>query len=224
MIRIFSQYVSPKSVLLMCTECALIALALACALRLRFWNNPEEIRVLVQFPDIAIQGMIIILVVQICFYYSDLYNLHVLRGRSEQLICIGKSLGSACLVLGVLYYIFPGLLIVRGTFVISVFVVATFVSINRVVLDRAWRFAAPKQNLLILGTRDLALNVARELILRDDLNVRLVGFVEPKAGDSGLAKTLFGHPLIGAAEDLEQLVQEHRVSRIIVAMEDRRGR
>jgi sugar transferase (PEP-CTERM system associated) len=224
MIRIFNQYVSPKSVLLMFTECALIALALVCALRLRFWNNPEEIGSLVQYPDIVIQGLIIILVVQLCFYYSDLYNLHVLRARSEQLICIGQSLGSACLVLGALYYIFPGLLIGRGTFIINVFLVATFVSINRVVLDRAWRIAASKQNLVILGTRELALNVARELMRRDDLNIHLVGFVEPKLGDAGSVKSLFGHPVIGVADDLERLVPQHRISRIIVAMEDRRGR
>src|SRR5437868_611852 len=132
MIRIFNQYVSPKSLLLMVIEGGLIALAVACALRLRFWNSPDEMRALVHFPDIAIQGLVIILIVQLCFYYSDLYNLTALRGRSEQLICLGQSLGSACLVLGALYYIFPGLLIGRGTFVISVFFVATFVTINRV--------------------------------------------------------------------------------------------
>src|SRR5215472_2590531 len=116
MIRIFNQYVSPKSVLLMFTEGALITLALACGLRLRFWNSPDEMDALVHFPDIAIQGIVIILIIQLCFYYSDLYNLNLLRGRSEQLICLGQSLGSACLVLGALYFVFPGLLIGRGTF------------------------------------------------------------------------------------------------------------
>src|SRR5229473_927713 len=175
MIRIFNQYVSPKSVLLMFIEGALIALALTCAVRLRFWNNPDEMDVFVHFPEIAIQGLVIVIIVQLCFYYSDLYNLSVLRGRSEQLICLGQSLGSACLVLGALYYIFPGLLIGRGTFLISVCLMAAFVTVNRVVLDRAWQIAAPKQNMLILGTGGMAMNVARELNARDDLNVSLAG-------------------------------------------------
>jgi sugar transferase (PEP-CTERM system associated) len=93
-----------------------------------------------------------------------------------------------------------------------------------VVLDRAWKLAAPQQNLLILGTREMALNVARELKARDDLNVALVGFIEAKLGDSGPDKTLFGHPVIGSADDLERLAQEFSVARIIVAMEDRRGK
>ena len=199
MIRIFNQYVSPKSVLLMLTECGLIALALACGLRLRFWNNPDEMQALIQFPDIVIQGLVIVLTVQLCFYYSDLYNPNALRGRSDQLISLGQALGSACLVLGALYYLVPSLLIGRGTFLISLFLVATFVSINRVLLDHAWQIAAPKQNLLILGTQEMALNVARALTTRNDLNVNLVGFIEAKSGDSGPVKSLFGHPVVGAA-------------------------
>lgn len=224
MIRIFSQYVSPKSVLLMLTEGALIALALVCGVRLRFWNHPEEMQAVLLFPDIAVQGLIVIITFQLCFYYSDLYNLHVIRGRSEQMICLGQSLGSACLLLGALYYVVPGLLIGRGIFLISVFLVGAFVTINRVVLDRAWQIAAPRQNILILGTQKIAMNVARELTARDDLNVSLVGFIEGKPGDSGPAKTIFGRPVIGVADDLEKLTVEHRIARIIVALEDRRGR
>src|SRR5437016_3081363 len=224
MIRIFNQYVSPKSVLLMFIEGGLIAFALLCGVRLRFWNSLDEMEALLQFSEIAEQALVIIITFQLCFYYSDLYNLNVLRGRTEQVICLGQSLGSACLLLGALYYVFPGLLIGRGTFLISVFLVAAFIMVNRIVLDRAWQFAAPKQNMLILGTREMALNVARELKKRDDLNVQLLGFIEAQPGESGPAKTIFGHPVLGAAEDLERLALEHRVARIVVAMEDRRGR
>jgi sugar transferase (PEP-CTERM system associated) len=105
-----------------------------------------------------------------------------------------------------------------------VFLVAAFVTLNRVLLDRAWQIAAPPQNILILGTQEMALNVARELTARDDLNINLVGFLEARRGDSGPSRQVFGHPVIGAAEDLEKLALEHRVARIVVAMEDRRGK
>jgi hypothetical protein len=91
---------------------------------------------LLRFPEIAEQGLVVILIFQLCFYYSDLYNLNVLHGRTEQLICLGQSLGSACVLLGALYYIFPSLLIGRGTFLISVVLIGAFVTINRVVLDQ----------------------------------------------------------------------------------------
>src|SRR5690348_7453556 len=157
MIRIFNQYVSPKSLLLMFIEGVLIGLALLCAVELRFWNRPDEMEALMHFPDFAVRGLVIIVIVQLCFYYSDLYDLSALRGRSEQLLCLGQSLGSACLVLGAVYSVVPELLIGRdGTFLISVFLMAAFVTVNRVVLDRAWQIAAPKQNIVILGTREMA--------------------------------------------------------------------
>src|SRR5690242_14627592 len=198
MIRIFNQYVSPKSLLLMFIEGLLIALALLCGIRLRFWTHPDEIATVLHFPDTIIQGLLVILIVQLCFYYSDLYNLNVIRGRAEQVICLGQSLGSACLLLGALYYIFPDLVIGRGIFVISVFLVGAFVTINRVVLDRTWQIAAPKQNILIIGTQAMAVNVARQLMAREDLNVKLIGFIEARPGDCGPDKTFFGFPVLDA--------------------------
>ncbi len=224
MIRIFNQYVSPKSLLLMLIEGVLIALALICGIQLRFWTHPDDVGTVVQFPEIAMQGLMIVLVFQLCFYYSDLYDLNVIRGRAEQLICLGQALGSACLLLGALYYVFPGLLIGRGIFVICVFLVAAFVTLNRVVLDRTWQIAAPKQNILIVGTQNMAVNVARQLMARDDLNVKLIGFIEARRGDSGPEKTIFGIPVLDAADNLETVVHERHAARIIVAMEDRRGK
>ena len=221
MIRIFSQYVSPKSLMLMAMESLLISLALLCGVFVRFWNQPLEFDTFVQFPDFAVQVAIFVIIFQICFYYSDLYNLHTMRTRYEQLLRLGQSLGAGCLVLGIVYYIFPNLLIGRGVFFISTALAATFVMVSRVALDRAWQFAAPKQNILILGTHELAVTVARELARRDDLNLQLVGFVRT-SGTPDNQQELFGHPIVGTTDNLEAIATEQRVARIIVALEDRR--
>jgi|SRR5579871_1410234 len=221
MIRIFSQYVSPKSLLLMAIESLLMSLALVCGVIVRFWNEPIEFDSFVQFPDFVIQIIIFVTIFQICFYYSDLYNAHTTRTRYEQMLCLGQSLGAGCLTLGLVYYIFPSLLIGRGVFFISTALTATFVMISRVALDRAWQYAAPKQNVLILGTHELAVTVARELTRRGDLNLNLVGFMET-AGSDNNRQELFGHPIVGSAEHLERIATEKNVVRIIVALEDRR--
>ena len=222
MIRIFSQYVSPKSVLLMIIEGILMVVALLCGAWLRFWNSPSEFSAYTKPPDFLLQSLVFVVVFQICFYYSDLYNLNAIRHRNEQLIGLGQSVGSGCLLLGIAYYIFPRLLIGRGVFFISTGLVVTFVVVSRLLLETAWHVAAPKQNVLILGTRDLAVNVARELKRRDDLNIRLVGFVDP-APRGGVPGDLFGNEVLGSAENLEAIATENRISRIVVALEDRRG-
>ena len=78
---------------------------------------------------------------------------------------------------------------------------ATSVMVSRVALDGACQFAAPKQNILILGTQELAVTVARELERRDDLNLQLVGFVLT-AGIPGNQQELLGHPIVGTADNL----------------------
>jgi sugar transferase (PEP-CTERM system associated) len=222
MIRIFSQYVSPKSLLLVILEAGLISLGLLCGVRLRFWDRPVEFESYVQAPEFTYQALIFVVTMLTCFYYTDLYDLNAFRDRREQLICLGQSFGAACLLLGLLYFIFPILLIGRGVFFISTTLVATFVSITRLSLDLAWQIAAPKQNILVLGSEDLALTVVRELVRRDDLNIQVAGFVK-SAAEASESAGLSGRPVLGTMEDLVHIVETNHISRIIVAMEDRRG-
>jgi len=224
MIRILNQYVSPKSLLLVVLEEALIVVGLLCGARLRFWGNPSEFASYVRAPEFAAQALMFVVTLQVCFYYSDFYDLSALRNRRSQLISLGQSLGAASLFLGLLYFIFPSLLIGRGVFFISTAVVASLVSVTRIALDRAWQVAAPVQNILILGAKGLALTAARELTGRADLNVHVVGLLETCVASPPLdGATVFGHPILGTMEDLESVVRKYEVSRIIVAMEDRRG-
>jgi sugar transferase (PEP-CTERM system associated) len=223
MIRIFSQYVSPKSVLLIVLEAGLLVLALVCGVRLRFWNSPPEFAFYTQLPDFAWQGLLFAGIFQICFYYSDLYDVRAIRHRNEQLISLGQSLGAGSLLLGAIYFVFPDLLIGRGVFFISTVLVALFVLLTRLTLDAAWRIAAPTQNILILGTGELALTVAQELNKRGDLNTRLVGFVEHSPKHSNFPWTLMDRPVMSGVDSLASITAQQQVSRIVVAMEDRRG-
>ncbi len=223
MIRVFSQYIAPKSVVRVVLETGLIALALLCGARLRFWDNAPGFESYVAFPDFAAQAAAFVGTLQVGFYCSDLYNLRALPHRREQLISIGHSLGIGCLLLGLMYFIFPSLLISRGVCFISVALVAVFVTVSRTLLDRLWQVAAPKANIAILGMDHLALDVAREVARRDDLNVALAGFIALREGDTGAATTLSGRPILGASTEIQEIVAQHGISRIVVALEDRRN-
>lgn len=223
MIRIFSQYVSAKSILLATMEGGFIGLGLLCGARLRFWRSPADFDSYIGAPSFAFQALFFIVTLQVCFYYGDLYDLTTIRNRWDQLISVGQSLGAASLFLGMMYFVFPALLIGRGVFFISTAVVAAFVVVTRVALDAAWRIAAARQKILILGAKNAAAIVARELMQRNDLNLEVVGFLDGAAGREGEMADLSGLPLLGSLEDLEAVVQKKQVSRIVVALEDRRG-
>ncbi len=222
MIRIFNQYVSRQSLLLIALESILISSSLFLGAWLRFLTRTGEFSTPVRFPDFGFQILIVVFVVQVCFYYGDLYNLTVMRRQYQQIIGVGQSLGIACLLLGATYYIFPGLLIGRGVFLIGVTLVAGSVLVSRIALDRAWRFASSREQILLIGIGESAVTVAREFSRRDDLSIEVAGFVT--SADCIPNTDLFGRPIIGSLNQLPALVALHRITRIVVALEDSRGR
>ena len=222
MIRVFNQYVSPKSLLFIFLEGGIVALALLCAAKLRFWNNPSDFSFYVTFPDFAVQTAIVVVVCLACFYYNDLYNLNIVGGTVDRTLRVEQSLGAASLLLGLLYFLFPTLLLGRGVFIIGMILVAVFVILSRMLLDRVWVLAAPLQRTVILGTGALAMELARELTRREELTLKLEGFVSGTACRTDEEKIL-GFPVLGSAKDVESIARQHAVSRIIVALDDWRG-
>lgn len=223
MIRLFNQYVSAKCILLASMEGLLIVLAFICGAKLRFWNDQVNFEAFVRLPGFAVQLAAVVLIFQVCFYYSDLYDLQSIRTHTVQMVYLGQSLGVASLILGTLYVVVPSLLPGRGVFVISATLAAAFIIFSRIALDRVWQMAAPGQNILILGTEKLALTVARELRKREDLNLHMIGCFDPSEGRSAPEGNIAGLRIFGKHHGLTNLVAEHRVSRILVAMEERRG-
>src|ERR1035437_5746584 len=222
MIQVFNQYVSAKSFVLMVVEASLIVLSLICAVKLRFWNNPTESVFYLALPDFAVQAAIVVFVCVACFYYNDLYDLSAGYSAVERVLRVEQSLGAASLLLGFLYFIFPGLLLGRGVFIIGMTLVTALVMLSRKLLDRAWLLTAPVQRVAILGTGHVALELARELTRRGDLSMKLEGFV----GGTGTAdenERVFGFPVLGPASEMESITKRWAISRIIVALEDCRG-
>ena len=222
MFRIFSQYVSAKSLLLMMVEGSLIVLSLICAAKLRFWNSPAEFRFYVALPDFAVQSAIVVGVCLACFYYNELYDLSASSGSMDQVLRIEQSLGAASLLLGLLYFMFPNLLLSRGVFIIGLILVTILVVLSRWFLEGAWQLSSPIQRVVILGTGALALELAREVTLRHDLGMKLEGFVSGAVLQAD-SERIFGFPILGSATEMEAITKRSAISRIIVALENCRG-
>jgi sugar transferase (PEP-CTERM system associated) len=232
MVRVFNQYVSAKSLLLMALETLLILLSLLCGAKLRFANDPVQFAHYTSVPSFALATGVFVLIFQICFYYCDFYDLAATASSGQQIVALLESAGAACLLLGLIYYVVPALAIGQGVLFISTLLVAGFVLLSRLALDKAWNAAALQEQVLIIGTGELGSRVAREMARRGDLAMHLAGFVQGKAtigpvGAGGAAaapaRQVLGYPILGTIEDLETIASTRAISRIVVAMEDRRG-
>jgi len=77
------------------------------------------------------------------------------------------------------------------------------------------------ERILIVGSGNLAVEVARQVLNRPDAGYRIIGFV---GTDSELlGKSLINPRVIGLTDDLERIVKMEGIDRIIVAMGERRG-
>lgn len=217
MLRIFDLYVSRRILLLVLVEAFLITSAVVCGLGIRFWGQAADFSYYIRLREFVLQAFVFVAAFQVCFYCCDLYNLSVFRRSIEEVTAVGQSIGAACLVLALIYFVFPDLLLGRGVFFISLVLAPVFLVVSRRGLDRVWRRTGPTENILILGNGSLAAAVAEELHERQDLNARVAGFfplVRHCAGQNG--PDLCGEMLCAT-------VDRERISRIVVAVEDRRN-
>src|SRR4051812_21724012 len=130
MMRMFNQYVSIKGVLYAVCECMLVIMALLFGGWVRFWSSPAEFENYVRMPEFGLQCLLFVVCVGVSFYYNNMYDLSILRGRRERLLDLGQALGAGALLLGIAYFVFPDLTIGRGVWAISMPLILIFVVLN----------------------------------------------------------------------------------------------
>jgi sugar transferase (PEP-CTERM system associated) len=155
------------------------------------------------------------------FYLFDLYDFVVMHDRRELVLRLVQALGLAWIVLALSFYFYPALMLGRSISLIALplaltLMVAWRVSIHWVLGHPGWG-----ERILIVGSGDSAVEVAREVLNRPDAGYRVIGFV---GTDSELlGKSLINPRVIGLTEDLENIVARENIDRIVVAMGERRG-
>jgi sugar transferase (PEP-CTERM system associated) len=155
------------------------------------------------------------------FYLFDLYDFIVMHDRRELVLRLVQALGLAWIALALAFYMFPGLMLGRGISLIAL-PLALFLMVGwRISIH--WFLGHPDfgERILIVGSGNLAVEVAREVLNRPDAGYRIVGFVGNDA--ELLGKSLINPRVIGLTEQLDEIVKREDIDRIVVAMGERRG-
>jgi sugar transferase (PEP-CTERM system associated) len=155
------------------------------------------------------------------FYLFDLYDFIVMHDRRELVLRLIQALGLAWIALALSFYAFPQLMLGRGIALIALPLALALMVGWRVSIH--WFLGHPDfgERILIVGSGNLAVEVAREVLNRPDAGYRIVGFV---GTDSDLlGKSLINPKVIGITSDLHEIVKRENIDRIVVAMGERRG-
>lgn len=174
-------------------------------------------------------------VCQSIFYLFDLYDIATPRSRRELVTHILQAVGAACLILGAIFLLRPTLLlgylqeiegigVVRYGNWVPLFAMALALALMicwRVLIHWLLRHPKLSERILIVGTGPSARELATEAIARSDLGYHIAGFVAEDPSQVGLS--LVNPRVLGVVSELDRLVEEERVDRVVVALQDRRG-
>jgi sugar transferase (PEP-CTERM system associated) len=208
-----------RTLLLILAEAALVYGAIICAVYLRVGveDAPLELVAKNGYLKAAVAAFFCLA----SFYLFDLYDFLVMHDRRELVLRLVQALGLAWIGLAFSFYSFPGLMLGRGISLIALPLALTLMVSWRVSIH--WFLGHPDfgERILIVGSGNLAVELAREVLDRPDAGYRIVGFV---GTDSDLlGKSLINPRVIGMTEELDQIVKREGIDRIVVAMGERRG-
>ena len=155
------------------------------------------------------------------FYLFDLYDFVVMHDRRELVLRLMQALGLAWVALALTFYAVPQVMIGRGVSFISLPLALLLMVGWR--LGIHWILGHPElgERILIVGSGQFAVEIARETLGRPDAGFRVVGFVDNDPELVG--KSLINPKVIGLTSDLRAIVKKENIDRIVVAIGDRRG-
>ena len=212
--------VTLRSATLMACETLLIVAAIGAAAYIRFgpwmWEivgNAQGVR----------KVLLMAAVTQGSLFYVDLYNVRLISDRRELFTRCIQALAGTSFILAVIYFWFPDLIVGRGVFLIAATVIAGIVLGWRLFFAWASQHVRPRERLLLVGTGQAAVDLARELFdRRYELGVEIVGFVDPDPARVGAP--VINPGVIGVIEDIPEIVRARAVDRVVVSLADARGK
>lgn len=228
LIRVFQQFIPKRKLLLVVSETVLLAAGLllgtcipgiathdvADASMTEIWRG-------------VLTAVTIAVLCQVSLSYNDLYDWSISSNRLDLPNRLLHAAGFSLITLSVIVFFFPSLFYfpsmasIQGqTWKLVLVLGACFVLIYWWRIGFHWFFYkwGRGEKLLILGTGKMARELCDEILSRGDTGFEIVGCMGRKKPD-----TDFPSPWLGGPDALPEVAVDNRVSRVVVALEQRRG-
>jgi sugar transferase (PEP-CTERM system associated) len=209
-----------RRIFLVIVETVLLFVTALAATQIRFGSESSD----VLFNQRGWMKLVMLtVVIQLAFYLFDLYDLPTTRRYRRVIINLVIALSVATVLLSILFYVVPALQLGRGVLLVDVTLILAVIPAWRLVV--AWSAGHPqlgvRERVLILGSGDQAIELARATLERRASGFHIVGFVDNKPELVG--KSLINPSVLGLTANIAGLVEQYQVDRIVVAVADRRG-
>jgi len=219
MIRLFSRYWSVPAVMSLIVEGTLLYLAIPFATFLRLDVGPGTP------PDrsiVLLETGAFLAVVLLSLYINGLYDFGERLSVRQLSIRLSRALFLAGVALCAIYFAVPRVLTGRGIFLIAFVFVVLGIICWRVLLRQILKSDHFAERVLIVGSDQKAIDIARETLRRRHLGFRVVGFLDDDPALQGVS--ILNPRVIGTTQQARSLALQHGVTRVVVATLDFRGK
>jgi sugar transferase (PEP-CTERM system associated) len=168
------------------------------------------------------KGAVVSVLCMLCLYYNDLYDLTIVRTTREVFIRLLQSVGSALILIALLYLLVPWLMVADGASLPAFAIFLTGILAWRLVFNHVTRLRTFGERILIVGTDTTSQTIARQIGSQGDFAYNIVGFIDEDA--NRVMQSLGDWRIVGTPDDIENVVERYGVDRLVVGMSDRRGR
>lgn len=168
-------------------------------------------------PQIALVAFIC----ELCLYYSDMYELTPTGKMGVILVRLLESFGIACLLLAGVCGVLPRFAASSGVALAALPLITVLLFAWRLILDRVGVMKMRGESALVLGTGATGIAAVREVCVRPELNLRVVGFLDSDPKNVG--KPLVNPGIVATIDDLEQTVARYKVGRVIIAPSEKQA-
>ncbi|MGC1484112.1 MAG: TIGR03013 family XrtA/PEP-CTERM system glycosyltransferase [Candidatus Acidiferrum sp.] len=227
MIRLLNAYIPKRTLLLGISEACLISLALVASALARLGAGEASFMLRYQYG--ALKILFVAVAFLTCMYYFDLYDSTIVSNRREALVRLVQVMGVAYLALGLVYYLFPPVKLGRGIFHIGFLLVGISLLLWRRLFSVINNTKGLAERVMILGEGALARSLLHEIETRPELGIRVASRAEMFTnGNTPGNEERGGWPITLSQTSVFESVAVSRpirgVDRIVVAMEERRGK
>jgi sugar transferase (PEP-CTERM system associated) len=168
------------------------------------------------------RAFVIAMTFQVCMHLRDVYDFRAKPSTPEFLFRLGQALTMACLTISAGAFAVRQLAPPPISLRQDLFRITVLLAVWHILLRTYFGIRANRKRILIMGTGQLARRVASEILRRPEIGMVVCGF----AGDDPdlVGVSIVNPKVLGLGDDIHRLVEENKVDKVVVALQDRRGR
>jgi len=218
-IKVGNQHIKAPYILLALVDAVVLFLSVYIAAYARFYSEADPLAAAMAnvgnlLPRALIHSTVVVITLISMGLYQTQRREHIINKLSR--LTVGFII--AFIAFGFIFYIFPNIYMGRGVFLIAASLSFLFLIIFHFIFSHTVNLEALKRNVLILGAGECATWVTKLRRKSDRSGINVIGYYPMSNEDIKIQDEL----LLDKNQSLFELLKEHEVDEIVVALTDRR--